>query len=162
MTDYRPVTNTHYTARRRDFGVSKMTNLSVTPVVPISELVGALLQLSGMSTPSVSDGTEMDSQDFAALASPRDQTAITLLAEIAARLAAPPSAVAHGQQAFQPLETLNCTTVPTDAAAFYVNRKPQTMRSWACTEAGPLRPIRINGRLHWPVSQIKILLNGGL
>lgn len=64
-------------------------------------------------------------------------------------------------QDFTPLEQVTRPTVPTDAAAHYLNRKPQTLRSWACLENGALRPIRINGRLAWSVAGIKALLNGG-
>jgi hypothetical protein len=49
-------------------------------------------------------------------------------------------------------------TVETAAAAYYLNRKEQTLRYWACSERGPIRPLRINGRLHWAVSEIKDLL----
>ncbi|MDO9048303.1 MAG: hypothetical protein Q7U66_11285 [Methylobacter sp.] len=62
---------------------------------------------------------------------------------------------------FTPLEQVTNPTVPTDAAAHYLNRKPQTLRSWACLENGALRPIRINGRLAWSIAGIKALLNGG-
>jgi len=62
---------------------------------------------------------------------------------------------------FAPLELVTRPTLPTDAAAYYLNRQPQTLRAWACLENGALRPIRINGRLAWPVSEIKSLLNGG-
>ena len=61
---------------------------------------------------------------------------------------------------FTPLEQVTRPTVPTADAAHYMNRQPQTMRAWACLENGPLRPIRINGRLAWPVAQIRALLNG--
>ena len=50
------------------------------------------------------------------------------------------------------------THVDTVRAAFYLCRKPQTMRVWASTECGPIRPIRINGRLAWPVAAIRQLL----
>jgi hypothetical protein len=50
--------------------------------------------------------------------------------------------------------------VGTDCAAFWLNRQSQTLRSWASTELGPLRPIRINGRLAWSVLDIKKILNG--
>ncbi|MGZ8926838.1 MAG: hypothetical protein ACXW03_00095 [Methylobacter sp.] len=63
-------------------------------------------------------------------------------------------------QVFTPLAQVTNPTVPTDAAAHYLNRKPQTLRSWACLENGALRPIRINGRLAWSVAAIKALLNG--
>lgn len=62
---------------------------------------------------------------------------------------------------FTPLDQVTNPTVATDAAAHYLNRKPQTLRSWACLENGPLRPIRINGRLAWSVVGIKALLIGG-
>ena len=64
-------------------------------------------------------------------------------------------------KAFPPLGDINSPTVSTDAAAYYLNRKSQTLRSWACLENGPLRPIRINGRLAWSVAGIKSLLIGG-
>lgn len=51
--------------------------------------------------------------------------------------------------------------VSTAEAAFHLGRTPQTLRKWACYEDGPLRPIRIHGRLAWPVAQIKQLLKGG-
>lgn len=61
-------------------------------------------------------------------------------------------------QTFPPLEQVTRPTLSTEEAAFYCNREPQTMRVHACYEKGPLRPIRINGRLHWPVAAIKALL----
>ena len=63
-------------------------------------------------------------------------------------------------QRFTPLENETRTAIPTDAAAHHLNRKPQTLRSWACLENGAIRPIRINGRLAWPVAAIRSLLNG--
>lgn len=51
--------------------------------------------------------------------------------------------------------------LPTDEAAAAINRKPQTLRKWACLENGPIRPIRINGRLAWRVADLHSLLNGG-
>ena len=52
-------------------------------------------------------------------------------------------------------------TLPTDDAATAINRAPQTLRKWACLENGPIRPIRINGRLAWAVSDLRALLSGG-
>ena len=66
------------------------------------------------------------------------------------------------EQIFTSLENVTRPTVPTDAAAFYLNRKPQTLRAWACLENGALRPIRINGRLAWSVASIRLLLNEGV
>ena len=64
-------------------------------------------------------------------------------------------------QTFTPLEQVTRPTVPTDQAAYYLNRQPQTLRAWACLENGALRPVRISGRLAWPVADIKRLLSGG-
>ncbi|WP_153145115.1 DNA-binding protein [Dechloromonas sp. H13] len=52
-------------------------------------------------------------------------------------------------------------TLPTRDAALAINRAPQTLRKWACLECGPIRPIRINGRLAWRISDIQTLLSGG-
>ena len=62
---------------------------------------------------------------------------------------------------FTPLDVETRTAIPTDAAAFHLCKKPQTLRAWACLESGPIRPIRINGRLLWPVAMIRDLLRGG-
>lgn len=63
-------------------------------------------------------------------------------------------------QAFPPLELVNRPTVPTEQAAHYLLRRPQTLRGWACAESFPdgLRPVRVHGRLGWPVSGIKAAL----
>ena len=50
--------------------------------------------------------------------------------------------------------------VNTADAAKVLNRSPQTLRKWACLESGPIRPIRINGRLAWPVEELARLLRG--
>lgn len=44
--------------------------------------------------------------------------------------------------------------VDTACAAYHLGRKAQTLRAWACYENGPLRPIRINGRLAWAVADL--------
>jgi hypothetical protein len=61
---------------------------------------------------------------------------------------------------FQPtaLDLETRVTLPTHEAAFHLNRKQQTMRLWACQENGPIRPLRINGRLAWPVTAIRNVL----
>ena len=59
---------------------------------------------------------------------------------------------------FTPLALEARPTVDTVAAAHYLSRRPQTLRGWACLENGPLRPIRVNGRLAWPVSDLRRLL----
>jgi hypothetical protein len=52
--------------------------------------------------------------------------------------------------------------VPTSQAAQIINRRPQTLRRWACLEDGPIRPLRINGRLAWLVTDLYALLSGGV
>lgn len=60
-----------------------------------------------------------------------------------------------------PLDRELRVALQTEEAARHLNRKPQTLRSWACFDNGPIRPIRINGRLAWTVADIKALLAGG-
>ena len=57
-----------------------------------------------------------------------------------------------------PIEIETRTVVDTATAAIHLNRKPQTLRVWACYEDGPIRPIRLHGRLAWPVAEIRRLL----
>lgn len=63
------------------------------------------------------------------------------------------------QRAIQavPLERENRANLPTPEAAYHLNRAQQTLRLWAMREDGPIRPLRINGRLAWPVARIKEL-----
>jgi len=68
---------------------------------------------------------------------------------------------AKQEKLYPPLELVTSTALPTDATAFYLNRKSQTLRAWACLENGPIRPVRINGRLAWPVESIRKLLKVG-
>jgi hypothetical protein len=65
---------------------------------------------------------------------------------------------ANAASSFPKLEHINRPTVETASAAFYLNRQQQTLRCWACHEDGPLRPVRVNGRLAWSVSEIKRVL----
>ena len=64
----------------------------------------------------------------------------------------------HDDPQFPPLESVTRPTVETAAAAFYLNRRPQTLRIYACHENGPLRPIRVHGRLHWNTDDLRRLL----
>jgi len=65
---------------------------------------------------------------------------------------------AKAAASFPTLTTETRTHVPTDCAAHWLMRRPQTMRGYACREDGPLRPIRVNGRLGWAVADIRKLL----
>lgn len=64
----------------------------------------------------------------------------------------------HTQQ-FPPLEFVTKSVLTTQEAAYYLNRQPQTLRVWSIKQH-PIRAINVNGRLAWPVSAIKSLLNG--
>ena len=57
------------------------------------------------------------------------------------------------------LERETRAALPTLEAAFHLNRAQQTLRLWACLENGPLRPIRISGRLHWKTDDLRRLLS---
>lgn len=58
-----------------------------------------------------------------------------------------------------PLDRETRANLPTPEAAFHLNRAEQTLRIWAMRENGPLRPIRVNGRLGWPVAELRRLLH---
>lgn len=58
-----------------------------------------------------------------------------------------------------PLDRETRSALPTPEAAFHLNRAQQTLRLWAMRENGPIRPLRVNGRLAWPVSELRRLLN---
>lgn len=67
----------------------------------------------------------------------------------------------HGASAaatFTPLCDETRVIVDTATAAHHLNRRPQTLRIWACLENGPLRPVRVSGRLGWRVDEIRRLL----
>jgi hypothetical protein len=61
----------------------------------------------------------------------------------------------HG---YPPIDQELRSHVPTDCAAFHLNRASQTLRIWSSRDNGPIRPIRINGRLAWPVAELRRLL----
>lgn len=71
-----------------------------------------------------------------------------------------PVAASHNLQ-FPPLEHVTRPLLTTEEAAFYLNRKSQTLRCWAMC-GDPIAPVRINSRFGWKVSDIKSLLNGGV
>jgi hypothetical protein len=61
---------------------------------------------------------------------------------------------------FPSLDTESRPFVNTAVAAHWLCRAPQSLRVWACYESGPIKPIRVNGRLAWSVEQIRTLLTG--
>jgi hypothetical protein len=52
-------------------------------------------------------------------------------------------------------------TLTTAEAAAALNRKPQTLNKWSFLKNGPVKPVKINGRLAWPADAIAALLKGG-
>ena len=69
--------------------------------------------------------------------------------------------IATSAAKFPPLEQITKPNLTTKEAAFYCDRAEQTMRTWACRQpAGVPRCLHINGRLAWPVADIRKLLNG--
>jgi len=69
-----------------------------------------------------------------------------------------PDAQQQAAQRFAPLAQELRTHVDTNAAAHYLNRRPQTLRGWHCHGVFPtdgLRPLVLNGRLAWSIPAIK-------
>jgi len=59
---------------------------------------------------------------------------------------------------YPPLEQISRPNLKTDEAAFYLNRRPQTLRIWAMRDGtGPIRPRRIGGLLAWSTLEVKAL-----
>lgn len=65
---------------------------------------------------------------------------------------------ARALPALTPLDREPRSRLPTDEAARHINRAPQTLRLWACSQQGPIQPININGRLAWAVSDLRRVL----
>lgn len=61
-------------------------------------------------------------------------------------------------QSYPRLDQINRPTLTTQEAAHFLMRRPQTLRIWASRECGPLRPIRVNGRLAWSVEDVRRVL----
>jgi hypothetical protein len=61
---------------------------------------------------------------------------------------------------FQPIPLAQETrsALPTPEAAYHLNRAQQTLRLWAMRNDGPVKALRIHGRLAWPVADIKALM----
>ena len=57
-----------------------------------------------------------------------------------------------------PLDREVRTNLSTPEAAYHLNRAQQTLRLWAMRENGPIRPFRVNGRLAWPVAELRRVL----
>lgn len=57
-----------------------------------------------------------------------------------------------------PLAQETRSALPTPEAAYHLNRAQQTLRLWAMRNDGPVKALRIHGRLAWPVADLRKLL----
>lgn len=66
----------------------------------------------------------------------------------------------QGAPPIVPLDREARAAVDTATAAYHLSRQPQTLRGWACAGTYPpgLRPLRVMGRLAWPVAGIRAVL----
>ncbi len=62
---------------------------------------------------------------------------------------------------YVPLREVVRSHVTTAEAAFYLNRRCQTLRIWRCRGEGPLQPVRVGKLLMWSVEDIRALLRVG-
>ncbi len=54
-----------------------------------------------------------------------------------------------------PLALETRSSLPTTEAAFHLSRAEQTLRIWAMRGDGPVKCLRVNGRLAWSVADLK-------
>ena len=59
---------------------------------------------------------------------------------------------------FTPLHLETRSAVDTATAAYHLSRSPRTLWGWACLENSPIRPVRVHGRLAWPVAELRRVL----
>jgi hypothetical protein len=59
---------------------------------------------------------------------------------------------------YTPLDKEIRAALPTFEAAYHLNRAEQTLRLWAIRNDGAVKCLRVNGRLQWPVDQIKSVM----
>lgn len=59
---------------------------------------------------------------------------------------------------YPPLDRVSAPNVPTAQAAYYLGRRPQTLRIWAMGRVhAPIKPLNIGGRLAWPTARLREL-----
>ena len=72
-----------------------------------------------------------------------------------ARLATKPNDLPQ----YPPLGQVTKPTLTTNELAYYLNRRPNTLRDWSCKSGtGPMTPARICGILAWSTAEAKALL----
>jgi len=57
-----------------------------------------------------------------------------------------------------PLSNERRAALPTSETAAHLGRQAQTLRVWASKGTGPIKPLKINGRLAWQTADVKRLL----
>jgi hypothetical protein len=126
---------------------------------PEHALLAVLVESSDINSANSAE-VETDRQECGTLASSAEHNQLIekLLEVLLARTNGPQATTAHKEKSWPPLESVTTPTVPTDFASHLLHMRPQTLRVWASTEKGPIRPIRINRRLGWSVSAIKSIL----
>jgi hypothetical protein len=71
------------------------------------------------------------------------------------------SAPPRWESGFCPLDAVVRPMLTTREAAFYLNRQPKTLIHWNHHDSGPLRPVKIRGRLAWPTELVRALVRCG-
>lgn len=69
------------------------------------------------------------------------------------------SATEESMNKYAPLHLVTKPTLTTEEAAFYLNRKPQTLRGWSMdSTSSPIKPISIAGRNAWRTEDVRRLM----
>lgn len=81
---------------------------------------------------------------------------------VAVGTSSPVAATVGAASALPPLSAETREELTTDQAAFYLGRKANTLRIWACRQNGPIKPARtVHGRLAWKTADVRKLLAPG-
>lgn len=138
------------------FGVTQASIQSLNRGLVESFTFEALLQMAEAAglAPSLK---------FSSSAWPSSARQVALVPNVTAQQTgtSPPAArTRSATDATWPVHLLESRThLTTEQAAQLLGRRCQTLRVWACYESkAPLRPVRVNGRLAWPVGEIARLL----
>lgn len=62
------------------------------------------------------------------------------------------------QLVLTPLDQESRHALDTAETAAHLSLRPQTLRRWASDGSGEIQPLRVAGRLRWPVADIKRVL----
>lgn len=64
-------------------------------------------------------------------------------------------------KSFPALDDVTQPNLDTEQAAYYLNRAPQTLRHWASSDKGLIRPHRIGRMLAWPTNEVRRIVKIG-